>query len=188
MKILQIQDNRLEVMLSPLASLLDGYWWWIGGAGAMPGDLLAANDLAALRRWSDEYATFIQQHDIIGRVARPGYFSRYAGAMDCDWDVYCASDAAEPPLKSFWVIQQQRLDWFAAFKSVPTDIALIARVIDGGYWDLFFRDDWLFDMIELPLRGGALTSASWLAFASEKEFDQRVTAQWDGARRSGRRR
>jgi hypothetical protein len=119
MKILQIQDNRLEALLSPIASLLDGYWWWIGGAGAMPGDLLAA---------------------------------------------------------SFWIIQEQRFNWFVAFKNVPPDIALITRVIDGGYWDLFFRDDWLFEVVEQPLRNGSLTPGTWRAFADEREFDRHMAA------------
>ena len=178
MKILQIHDNRLEVLLSPIAPALDGCWWWIGGAGASPpAEVFATSDPQAYRRWGEEYAKFVEYHDIIGDVGRPGYFGRYAGALRRDWDVYCASDAAEPPLDSFRIVQEQRPDWFDAFHDVPTEIALIARVIDSGYWDLFFRDDWMFETVEQRLRSGSLTSANWTAFADEREFARHMNQQ-----------
>jgi hypothetical protein len=178
MKILQIQDHRLEVLLAPVASALDGCWWWTGGTGASPpAEVFASRDPHAYQRWGEEYATFVEHHDTIGDVGRPGYFGRYAGALRFHWDVYCASDAAEPPLESFRAIQEQRLDWFDAFHEVPPDIALIARMIDGGYWDFFFRDGWMFEMVEQRLRSGSLTSAPWKAFASEREFARHMIEQ-----------
>jgi hypothetical protein len=138
-KILQIQDNGWKCCSRPSHLRLDGCWWRIGGAGASPpAEVFATSDPQAYRRWGEEYAKFVEYHDIIGDVGRPGYFGRYAGALRRDWDVYCASDAAEPRLTAFASSKEQRPDWFDAFHVVPTDIALIARVIDGGYWDLFF--------------------------------------------------
>ena len=50
-------------------------------------------------------------------------------------------------------------------------------MIDGGYWDLFFRDDWMFETVEQRLRGGSLTSANWTAFADEREFARYMNQQ-----------
>jgi hypothetical protein len=92
-------------------------------------------------RWLDDSCTY--------RVGKPGFFSRYAAGMDSNWQTYYASDSNELRPSSFDEVSR-RFDgvWFDPPPGdLPPDICLITRDVDAGYLDLFFRDEWMFDMV-----------------------------------------
>src|SRR5215218_1996763 len=118
MKVLHIDTPHFDICLSPLVTTLDACWWWFGGEGVSPPkELLFADDPEALAEWCDALGSLIDDVQTwrIGRVGRPGFFSRFASGMGHDWDVYFVSDAAALPVESFHAMMGQSTNWFGRF-------------------------------------------------------------------------
>jgi hypothetical protein len=158
-------SGNLGDLLKPIEAFLDGCWWCLGGSGAKslgttyPGKGASETAMSLwreeCRRAAEEYSLWVDDALPDSRVGIPGFFSRYANAIDTDWKIYYASDAAELPANSFDEARGKRIGWFESPPELPADICLLVRDIDNAYWDLFFRDEWAYEAVKGHLGGRA---------------------------------
>jgi hypothetical protein len=158
-------SGNLGDLLKPIEAFLDGCWWCLGGSGAKwlgttyPGNAASEAEVTRwrekCRRAAEEYSLWVDDALPNYRVGIPGFFSRYGNAIETDWQIYYASDAAELPVNSFDETLGKRIGWFEAPPELPADICLLVRDIDNAYWDLFFRDEWAYDAVKGHLGGRA---------------------------------
>ena len=136
-KMLAWRDNidRLPTLLSPLAKQLDDCWWYIGGQGVDTSGTTSEQEINAL----------ITPGGIAGR---PGFFSRFGNGLGSDWKTYFAVDQPNDPMKIFTSFDRYENKWFDQPELVPAAVCLLIRGVDALYWDLLFRDDWMFNEIK----------------------------------------
>ncbi len=145
--------KRLDGILGPLVPQLDRCWWYLGHGGVS----LEANssDTAEYEQAMRELGQYMDEesHDFV--LGRPGFFGRYGGGLSGDWHIYLAADSTEPPIAVFSEItrlqREQRESnraWWDERARPPDlagDLCLLARGVDSAYWEIFFRDDEMFD-------------------------------------------
>jgi hypothetical protein len=105
----------------------------------------------------NEYSRWI--NDECGyRVGIPGWFSRYAGIVDVDWNCYLASDdnSGRLPRTTMNRIDESHgyfLNWSQNSKEInlPQDICIICNIMDCALWEIIFRDEWMHQAVRSHL-------------------------------------
>jgi hypothetical protein len=146
--------GRLDRSLEPIAMRLDRCWWYIGGQGiSIPFDLPKdrkpteeewARATAAQEVETEEVSRYLTAG---GRSGRPGFFSRGSRGLSGDWKFYVVADAAEEPVELFEQLARDHRDLIARPAEPPPEVCLVVQGVDWAYWDIFFRDCWMFEKV-----------------------------------------
>ena len=148
--------ERLDNIVRPLGWYLDDCWWDLGRsdvsltpyarvrANIAPGSdeerrafeadcERRATVVAEYTRWADGFL-----------LGRPGFWSRLGGQLDARWQTLLACDAPDCPLELFRSLRPVTGDFTRPPPALPAEVCLLARNVDDVYWQLFFREDWMF--------------------------------------------
>ena len=82
----------------------------------------------------------------IGRVGKPGFFTRVGNALALDWSCYFAIEGDEMPLCSLQAVESHCDPWSDPTEDLllPSDVLLVARDQDFSFQDYGFRDESMF--------------------------------------------
>ncbi len=151
MRYLRTSGLRLLDALRPIADTLDMCWWYIGGQGfTMTRQFveglqpLGLSEQELHDHWIQLLTDYVDHDTPIGRVGKPGFFTRLGNSLDLNWACYFAIEGDEMPLPSLHVVAKHDRDWFGPVDDLPSDMVLVARDLDFGYQDYGFRDEWMF--------------------------------------------
>jgi hypothetical protein len=144
----------LDRILAPIAEKLDACWWFIGGQGvSIPFDLPddrqpTQEDYARAKprrdRQMEEVCRYLTQG---GRSGRPGFFSRGGSGLSGDWKFYVATDVTDEPVGLFEQLENSTRDLLARPAEQPPEVCVVVQGVDWAYWDIFFREDWMFKRV-----------------------------------------
>lgn len=151
MRYLRTSGLRLLDALRPIATAIDSCWWYIGGQGfSMTRDFIAGlRDVHFSERelhdyWIQLLTDYVDHDSPVGRVGKPGFFTRLGNSLDLDWACYFAIEGDEMPLSSLRSVEKRDGCWFGPVDGLPSNVVLVARDIDFAYQDYGFRDEWMF--------------------------------------------
>ena len=165
MRFVRTNDSSMLASLRLVTAPLDECWWSLGGSGFSPTRSFVERERLHDRADDPHYARlqgllgeYVEEHAGIGRVGRPGFFSRLGDTVDFNWSCHFAIAGDTLPLASLRVIQRFSTAWFDPLDALPTDVVLVARDIDGAYQEFGFRDEWMFTTVLHDLRNRGLPS------------------------------